>query len=65
MFVAATSDVLPEANSMPAWRYANAVYGGMVNRISQAMAGEMPVADIFPRIDADIAEQVAAANAGN
>lgn len=65
VFVAATSDVLPEANSMPAWRYANAVYGGMVNRISQAMAGEMPVADIFPRIDADIAEQVAAANAGN
>ncbi|MDO5641164.1 MAG: ABC transporter substrate-binding protein [Paracoccus sp. (in: a-proteobacteria)] len=63
-FVAASGEILPEANAMPAWRYANAVYGGMVNRISQAMAGEMPVADIFARIDADIAEQVAAADAG-
>ena len=63
-FVAATGDLLPDANAIPAWRYANAVYGGMVNRISQAMAGEMPVADIFPRIDTDIAEQVAAADAG-
>lgn len=65
VFVAATSDVLPLANEMPAWRYANAVYGGMVSRISQAMAGEMPVADIFARIDSDIAEQVAAADTGN
>ncbi|AUH33532.1 ABC transporter substrate-binding protein [Paracoccus tegillarcae] len=64
VFVAATGDLLPEANAIPAWRYANAVYGGMVSRISQAMAGEMPVADIFARIDNDIAEQVAAADAG-
>ncbi len=63
-FVAASADLMPAANEIPAWRYANAVYGGMVNRISQAMAGEMPVAEIFPRIDADIAEQVAAADAG-
>lgn len=61
-FVAASATIMPEANEMPAWRYANAVYGGMVNRISQAMAGEMPVADAFARIDSDIAEQVAAAD---
>ena len=63
-FVAATGDLIPAANDIPAWRYANAVYGGMVNRISQAMAGEMPVEEIFPRIDADVAEQVAAASSG-
>lgn len=61
-FVAATAQVSDEANAMAGWRYANAVYGGMVGRISQAMAGEMAVADIFARIDADIAEQVAAAD---
>ena len=61
-FVAASAKVMPDANAMPAWRYANAVYGGMVSRISQAMAGELPVADMFARIDSDIAEQVAAAD---
>ncbi|MCQ0970066.1 ABC transporter substrate-binding protein [Paracoccus sp. TK19116] len=61
-FVGFTGTIMPEANAMPAWRYANAVYGGMVNRISQAMAGEMAVEDIFARIDSDIAEQVAAAD---
>ncbi|WBU65458.1 ABC transporter substrate-binding protein [Paracoccus aerodenitrificans] len=63
-FVEATGALIPAANEIPAWRYANAMYGAMVNRISQAMAGEMPVEEIFPRIDSDIAEQVAAADGG-
>ncbi|MDO5528334.1 MAG: ABC transporter substrate-binding protein [Paracoccus sp. (in: a-proteobacteria)] len=64
-FVAASSSLMEQANAMPGWRYANAVYGGMVSRISQAMAGEMAVEDIFERIDSDIAEQVAAADSSN
>lgn len=61
-FVKASGQLLSDANAMPAWRYANAVYGGMVNRISQAMAGELPLDQMFRRIDSDIAEQVAAAD---
>lgn len=60
-FVKATSRVLPGANALPAWKWATPIYGVLVTRISQVMAGEMSIDDAFTRIDEDIKAQVAAA----
>ncbi|MBX3530155.1 MAG: carbohydrate ABC transporter substrate-binding protein [Rhizobiaceae bacterium] len=60
-FVKATGQVLPTANALPAWKWATPVYGVLVTRISQVMAGEMSIDDAFMRMDEDIKAQVAAA----
>lgn len=60
-FVKATGQVLPTANALPAWKWATPVYGVLVTRISQVMAGEMSIDDAFVRMDEDIKAQVAAA----
>ncbi|MFN3722112.1 MAG: ABC transporter substrate-binding protein [Paracoccaceae bacterium] len=60
-FVAAAGDTLPAADALPAWKWASPVYGALVNRISQVMAGELTLDDAYGRIDQDITEQVAAA----
>ena len=51
----------PEANALPAWKWASAYYTALVTRTGQAMAGEMSLDDAFARMDSDIAEQVAQA----
>ncbi len=61
-FVSAMSDVHPNANALPAWKWGTAYYGALVNRISQVMAGELTLDEAWARIDSDIAEQVAQAN---
>ncbi|MDP2087505.1 MAG: ABC transporter substrate-binding protein [Gemmobacter sp.] len=61
VFVAASADILPAAAALPAWKWASPVYGALVNRISQVMAGELKLDEAFAKIDSDIAEQVAAA----
>ena len=60
-FVAASAEILPGAAALPAWKWASAYYGALVNRISQVMAGRMSLGEAVARIDSDIAEQVAAA----
>ncbi|MFT7058319.1 MAG: alpha-1,4-digalacturonate transport system substrate-binding protein, partial [Pseudorhodobacter sp.] len=60
-FVSAASDILPNAAVLPAWKWGSVYYGALVTRISEVMAGEMTLDAAFARIDADIAEQVAAA----
>jgi alpha-1,4-digalacturonate transport system substrate-binding protein len=60
-FVKATGQVLPSANALPAWKWATPMYGALVTRISQTMAGELTLEDAFMRIDEDVKAQVAAA----
>jgi alpha-1,4-digalacturonate transport system substrate-binding protein len=60
-FVAASTETLPAADALPAWRWANAYYGALVTRISQVMAGELALEEARPLIDQDIADQVSAA----
>ena len=62
VFVAAAADITPAAGALPAWKWASAYYGALVNRISQVMAGELTLDEAYAKIDSDIAEQVAAAN---
>jgi alpha-1,4-digalacturonate transport system substrate-binding protein len=60
-FVAASSETMPAANALPAWKWANAYYGALVTRVSQVMAGEISLEDARGLIDQDIADQVASA----
>lgn len=60
-FVAAAGALHPNADALPAWKWGSAYYGALVTRLSQVMAGELALDDAWARIDADIAEQVAAA----
>lgn len=60
-FVKATGQVLPGANALPAWKWATPIYGVLVTRISQVMAGEMSIDDAYARMDEDIKALVDAA----
>ncbi|NUB43269.1 carbohydrate ABC transporter substrate-binding protein [Fertoebacter nigrum] len=60
-FVEASGDIVPAAAALPAWKWGSAYYGALANRISQVMAGELTLDDAYARIDADVAEAVAAA----
>ncbi|MEO8243405.1 MAG: ABC transporter substrate-binding protein [bacterium] len=61
-FVAAQAQILPNAAVQPGWLWSSAYYGALVNRVSQVMAGEMTLDEAYAKVDADIAEQVKAAN---
>ena len=61
-FIEAAGQIDPTAAKLPAWKWGSTYYGALVNRISQVMAGEMTLDEAYAKIDADIAEQVAAAN---
>ncbi|PYE30055.1 carbohydrate ABC transporter substrate-binding protein (CUT1 family) [Rhizobium sp. PP-WC-2G-219] len=58
IFVNATKTTSEQALKMPGWRWSDTVYGALVARIGQAIAGELPVGDAFARIDADVATKV-------
>ncbi len=60
-FVSASTETLPAADALPAWKWANAYYGALVTRISQVMAGEITMEEARGLMDEDIADQVAAA----
>jgi alpha-1,4-digalacturonate transport system substrate-binding protein len=62
-FVQSSTETLPGADALPAWRWANAYYGGLVTRISQVMAGELSLEEARGLMDQDIADAVAAAQA--
>lgn len=57
-FVEASGQTSPAADALPAWKWASAYYTALVNRTSQAMAGELTLDEAFSRMDQDIAEQV-------
>ncbi len=57
-FVAASGQIAPNASKLSAWKWANAYYGALVTRTSQAMAGELTLDEAYARMDDDIAEQV-------
>ena len=44
----------------PGWRWSDTMYGAVVTRSAQAVAGEMSKEDAFTRIDSDVAEKVKA-----
>jgi alpha-1,4-digalacturonate transport system substrate-binding protein len=62
VFVKAAGKVHENAAALPAWKWGNTVYGALVTRISQVMAGEMTLEDAFTRIDEDVKAQVAEAS---
>jgi alpha-1,4-digalacturonate transport system substrate-binding protein len=59
MFVKASAMTLPASDALPAWKWSSAVYGALVTRLSQVMAGELALADAWGKIDQDIADKVA------
>lgn len=58
IFVKASKTVAPAAQKMPGWRWSDTVYGALVTRVAQVIAGELPLDDAFTRIDSDIATKV-------
>ncbi|RWC35793.1 MAG: carbohydrate ABC transporter substrate-binding protein [Mesorhizobium sp.] len=61
-FLKASGKIVPNAAAMPAWKWGTPVYGALVTRISQVMAGEMKLDEAFVRIDEDIKAKVAEAS---
>ncbi len=60
-FVAASGQVLPAANALPAWKWASAYYGALVTRVSQVMADALTLDEAWVKIDQDISDKVAEA----
>jgi alpha-1,4-digalacturonate transport system substrate-binding protein len=60
-FVAASSQTLPAANALPAWKWASAYFAALVTRVSQVMADELKLDDAWAKIDQDVADKVAQA----
>lgn len=58
VFVKASKTTAPAAQKMPGWRWADTVYGALVTRVAQVIAGELPLDDAFTRIDSDVATKV-------
>lgn len=61
-FVTASATTSSEALRLPGWKWSSALYGALVSRVSQAVAGEFSLDDAYARIDADIAAKVKEAN---
>ena len=59
-FVEATKTTSDIAQKMPGWRWSDTVYGAVVTRVAQSIAGEMPTQEALTRIDADVAAKVKA-----
>lgn len=58
VFVEASGKNSDIAKKLPGWFWSDTVYGALVTRVSQAMAGELSLDEAFQRIDADIAAKV-------
>ena len=58
VFVEASGKNSDIAKKLPGWFWSDTVYGALVTRVSQAMAGELSLDETFQRIDADIAAKV-------
>lgn len=58
-FVEASQTSAPHALELPGWQWSSAVYGALVNRVSQVIAGELTLDEAYEAMDADIADVVA------
>jgi alpha-1,4-digalacturonate transport system substrate-binding protein len=58
VFVEASGKNSDIAKKLPGWFWSDTVYGALVTRVSQAMAGELSLDEAFQRIDSDIAAKV-------
>ncbi len=61
-FVKASATTSPIALKMPGWQWSDAYYGALVSRVSQVIAGEIPLDDVWARIDEDVKQKVADAS---
>lgn len=61
-FVKASASTAPTALKMPGWKWADAYYGALVTRVSQAIAGELTLDQAYERINQDVAAKVAEAS---
>lgn len=61
-FVKAAQTTAPEALKLPGWKWADAYYGALVSRVSQAIAGELTLDQAYDRINQDVADKVAEAS---
>lgn len=61
-FVKASSTTAPTALKMPGWKWADAYYGALVSRVSQAIAGELSLDQAYERINQDVAQKVTEAS---
>ena len=52
-FVAATATTSAVAQKLPGWRWSDTIYGALVTRVGQVVAGELPLDEAFSRIDED------------
>ncbi|WP_137129018.1 ABC transporter substrate-binding protein [Rhizobium sp. FY34] len=59
-FVGASKSTADAAQKMPGWRWSDTLYGAIVTRTAQAVAGEMTAEEAFTRIDSDVADKVKA-----
>jgi len=57
-FIAAAPTTSPDILALPSWRWMDAVYGALVTRVGQAVAGELTPDEAFARIDSDVAQKV-------
>jgi alpha-1,4-digalacturonate transport system substrate-binding protein len=62
VFVKSGAKIAPNAAAMPAWKWGSVVYGALVTRISQVMAGELKLEEAYARIDEDVKAKVAEAS---
>src|ERR687898_64324 len=60
--IKASGKIAPNAAALPAWKWGTPVYGALVTRISQVMAGELKLDEALVRIDEDIKAKVAEAS---
>lgn len=60
-YVADSTNINPLAAKTPAWKWSSIVFGAIVTRIGQAVAGEMSLDEAYARIDEDIKQKVAEA----
>lgn len=57
-FVASMENLAPVAKALPAWKWANAYYGALAARVSQAIAGELTLDEAYTRMESDIEKVV-------
>jgi alpha-1,4-digalacturonate transport system substrate-binding protein len=61
VFVAETAKFAPVAKQLPAYQWADAIYGATITRMGQVVAGEITLEDAWARIPEDIDQKIAEA----
>ncbi|MGP1395031.1 MAG: ABC transporter substrate-binding protein [Inquilinaceae bacterium] len=61
VFLAEVGRLEPKAIAMQAYRYNSVLYGAIITRLGQVVAGELSLDDALARMEQDIADQIAEA----